>query len=186
MTDGRVNFRWPSPEESFLIPSPARPMNIFYCIPTLGVVQLTSFLTSLLNSNRPSSFKANKYDSKTRKTGGFRPHWFSYHKRSRRQWVTYFKAIRISEQLKCRHSNNVNFVKCAGVYPYRTWKCVPGYLLLQCEILPASSTEHAWIVLKYAETVCKTEQCRHTRNIVPLHPAQVPHHENICGLYMNS
>jgi hypothetical protein len=40
----------------------------------------------------------------------------SYHKRRKRQWVTHFKAMKMSEKLKYRHNNNVGFVKSAGVY----------------------------------------------------------------------
>jgi hypothetical protein len=37
---GRVDCCWSSPAPSFLVPSPAGLMTIFYCLTTLGVVQL--------------------------------------------------------------------------------------------------------------------------------------------------
>jgi hypothetical protein len=41
-TEGRVNCCWSSPPRSFLVPSPAGLMTIFYCPTTRGVVQLFS------------------------------------------------------------------------------------------------------------------------------------------------
>jgi hypothetical protein len=39
-TDWLLNFCWPSPAQLFLVPSPAGLMTIFYCLTSLGVVQL--------------------------------------------------------------------------------------------------------------------------------------------------